>query len=100
MSEWTSRELRLLKSLATPRKIQDYLDSLPSNTEPNGDTCRSPRLVMRDRTAHCFEAALFGAAALRANGRSPLILDMMAVRDSDHVIAVYKDDGCWGAIAQ
>jgi hypothetical protein len=96
----TSRERRLLKSLSTPWKIQDFLNSLPYNIEPDGDTCRSPRRVMRDRTAHCFEAALFAAAALRTNGWPPLILDLMAVRDSDHVIAVYKIKDCWGAIAQ
>jgi hypothetical protein len=54
---------------------------------------------MRDKTAHCFEAALFAAAALRINGWPPLILDLVAVRDSDHVIAVYKIGGCWGAVA-
>jgi hypothetical protein len=100
MNIWTAREARLLKSLSTPWKIQNYLNSLPYNIEPDGDTCRSPRRVMRDRTAHCFEAALFGAAALRTHGWPPLILDMMAVRDSDHVIALFKMDGCWGAIAQ
>lgn len=99
-TELTSQEKRLLKSLATPWKIQDFLNSLPYNIEPDGDTCRSPRRVMRDRTAHCFEAALFAAAALRANGKPPLILDLVAVRDTDHVIAVFRMDGCWGAIAQ
>ena len=96
----TAAEKRLFKSLPTPWKIQAFLNSLPYNTEPNGDTCRSPRRVMRDRTAHCFEAALFAAAALRMNGMPPLILDLVAVRDTDHVIAVYKLDGNWGAIAQ
>ena len=98
-NELTTRERKLLKSLSTPWKIQSFLNSLPYNNEPDGDTCRSPRRVMRDRTAHCFEAALFAAAALRVNGWAPLILDLVAVRDSDHVIAVYKIDGCWGAIA-
>jgi len=98
--ELTPREARLLKSLSTPWRIQNFLNSLPYNTEPDGDTCRSPRRVMRDRTAHCFEAALFAAAALRINGWPPLILDLVAVRDTDHVIAVYRMDGCWGAIAQ
>jgi len=100
MNELTSRETQLLKRLSTPWKIQAYLDSLPYNTEPDGDTCRSPRRVMRDRTAHCFEAALFAAAALRVNGSPPLILDMEAVRDTDHVIAVFRMDGCWGAVAK
>jgi len=96
----SSQEMRLLKSLSSPWKIQDFLNSIPYNTEPHGDTCRSPRRVMRDRTAHCFEAALFAAAALRANGWPPLIVDLEAVRDTDHVIAVFRMDGCWGAIAQ
>src|SRR2546430_9975133 len=100
MNKFTAREMRLLRSLSTPWKIQNFLDSLPYNTELEGDTCRSPRRVMRDSTAHCFEAALFAAAALRVNGSPPLILDLEAVRDTDHVIAVYKIDGCWGAIAK
>ena len=100
MNELTSSETRLLKALSSPWKIQDFLNSIPYNTEPDGDTCRSPRRVMRDRTAHCFEAALFAAAALRVNGWPPLIVDLEAVRDTDHVIAVFRMDGCWGAIAQ
>ncbi len=99
-NELTILEKRLLKSLSTPWKIQEFLNSLPYNIEPDGDTCRSPRRVMRDRTAHCFEAALFAAAALRTNGWPPLILDLVAVRDTDHVIAVFKMNGSWGAIAQ
>ena len=95
----TAAETRLFKKLSTPWKIQEFLNSLPYNIEPDGDTCRSPRRVARDRTAHCFEAALFAAAALRMNGWPPLIVDLVAVRDSDHVIAVYKLNGNWGAIA-
>jgi hypothetical protein len=93
-------ELRLFHRLRTPHQIQSYLDDLPYNTERDGETCRSPRRVIRDETAHCFEAALFGAAALRMNGRPPWILDLESVRDDDHVIAIYRDEGCWGAIAK
>jgi hypothetical protein len=93
-------ELRLLRKLSSPGKIQKYLDDLPYNKEPDGDTCRSPRLVIRHKTAHCFEGALFAAAALRVIGRAPLILDLEAVRDDDHVIAVYRTDGFWGAIGK
>jgi hypothetical protein len=90
----------LLRKLSTPEKIQKYLDDLPYNKEKQGETCLSPRLVIERNTAHCFEGALFGAAALRVNGRAPLILDLEAVRDDDHVIAVYRENGCWGAIAK
>ena len=91
---------QLLRKLSTPWKIQQYLDDLPYNKERGGDTCRSPQRTIRDRTAHCLEAALLAAAALRANGHPPLILDLESVRDDDHVIAVCRIDGCWGAMAK
>jgi hypothetical protein len=93
-------ELRLLQRLNNPVKIQKYLDDLPYNKERGGETCRSPRRVLRDETAHCFEGALLAAAALRVQGREPLILDLEAVRDDDHVIAIYRNDGHWGALAK
>lgn len=93
-------ELYLLRKLPTPEKIQKYLDDLPYNKEKEGETCRSPRLVMRYNTAHCFEGALFAAAALRVNGHAPLILDLESVRDDDHVISVFRVNGCWGAIGK
>jgi len=93
-------ELHRLRRLSTPEKIQEYLEDLPYNKEREGDTCRSPRRVIRLNTAHCFEGALFAAAALRVNGRPPLILDLEAVRDDDHVITVYRFNECWGAIAK
>jgi hypothetical protein len=93
-------EIQLFRKLSTPEKVQKYLDDLPYNKEKNGDTCYSPRLVVRYNTAHCFEGALFAAAALRASGRPPLILDLEAVRDDDHVVAVYRTNGCWGSIGK
>ena len=92
--------LKLLRTLSTPEKIQKFLDDLPYNKEKEGETCLSPRLVLEHNTAHCFEGALFAAAALRANDRPPLILDLESVRDDDHVIAVYQSNGCWGAIGK
>ena len=74
-------ELLLLRKLATPEKIQRYLDELPYNKERDGETCRSPRVAIQHNTAHCFEGALLAAAALRVNGRQPLILDLESVRD-------------------
>jgi hypothetical protein len=62
------------------------------------DTAWSPRKVLKEGTAHCLEGAVFAAAALRENGYPPLILDFEAVNDTDHVIAVFKQDGAWGAI--
>ena len=89
------------RRLNTPERIQRFLDDeVGYNKEAAGPTCRSPLRVLRDRTAHCLEGALFGAAALRALGAPPLLLDLEAVRDDDHVLALFRQRGCWGAIAK
>ncbi len=94
-------ELKVLRRLNTPERIQHFLDrDVAYNKERSGPTCRSPRRVLRDRTAHCLEGALFGAAALRVNGYPPLLLDLEAVRDDDHCLAIFRQRGCWGAIAK
>ncbi len=94
-------ELAILRKLSSPEKIQSFLDDdVAYNKEKDGETCRSPRRVIRDRTAHCAEGAFFAAAALRVQGHPPLIIDLEAVRDDDHLLAVYKQDECWGAIAK
>lgn len=95
--DWTKDEIKFLKTLSNPDKIQSFLDAIDYN--PNYE-CRSPRWVMRKRSAHCFEGALFAAAALQFIGYKPLIVDMRAVNDDDHVIAVFKEDGHWGAVAK
>ncbi|MBV6430818.1 MAG: hypothetical protein IANPNBLG_00938 [Bryobacteraceae bacterium] len=98
---FTSREMRTLRTLKTPARIQQFLDcEIGYNKEEDGPTCRSPRLVLKDRRAHCVEGALLAAAALRVHGHPPMLLDLEAVRDDDHVLAVYKDRGHWGAIGK
>jgi hypothetical protein len=90
-----------LRALRTPDRIQRFLDcSLGYNKEHEAETCRSPRRVLRDRIAHCMEGALIAAAALRVNGYPPLLLDLEAVRDDDHVLAIFRQRGRWGAIAK
>ena len=97
----SARERRLLQSLKSPAKIQRFLDEeIGYNKEPNGVTCYSPREVLRKRVAHCMEGALVGAMALRRIGFPPLIVDIEAVRDTDHVLAVYRIGGHWGAVAK
>lgn len=94
---FTPAELRKFRSFKDPHGIQSYLDALPYHLE---DTAWSPRRVLREETAHCLEGALFAAAALRVLGYPPLILDFEAEKDTDHVIAVFKQRGCWGALAR
>lgn len=94
---FSSAELRKLRSLKSPYGIQRYLDDMPYHL---ADTAWSPRRVLRENTAHCLEGAIFAAAALRANAFPALIVDLEAEHDTDHVIAVYRVDGHWGAIAK
>jgi hypothetical protein len=97
---FTAAERAVFRRLSAPEKIQRFLDDLAYNKEPDGPTCRSPRRVLRDRTGHCMEGALFGAAALRMLGHPPLLLDLESVHDDDHVLAIFRQRGCWGAVAK
>jgi hypothetical protein len=93
----TPREWRALRALRTPVGIQRALESMPYHI---ASSAWSPRRVLREWTAHCLEGAIFAAAALRVLGFAPLLLDLEAVQDTDHVISVYKLRGHWGAIAK
>lgn len=90
-------DLRTLRSLNTPARIQKFIDGLEYQY---ADTAWSPARVLRERKGHCLEGALLAAAALRVNGHPPLLMDLEAVHDDDHVIAVYREHGLWGGIAK
>ena len=93
-------EFAVLRRLDAPAKIQSYLFHLKQNFEPNGDTCRPVRVVLREKNAHCIEGAMLAAAALWVHGEPPLLMDMRAERDFDHVVALFRRRGCWGAISK
>ena len=94
-------EARTLRALNTPKKIQDFLDKIPINFEENGDTCYSPRMVLREWKAQCMEGAMLAAAALRINGQKPFLMDLTATdKDFDHVVCVFKKAGFFGAISK
>ena len=95
--EFTAAELRQLRRLKTPAGIQRFLDDMPYHL---AGTAWSPRKVLHEKTAHCLEGAIFAAAALRVLGFPPLILDLEADQDTDHVLAVFKTRGHWGAVAK
>lgn len=94
---FTPAESRKLRSLKDPDGIQKFLDAMPYHLE---DTAWAPRRVLAEESAHCLEGAIFAAAALRANGYPPLLLDLEAEHDTDHVLAVFRQHGGWGAIAK
>ena len=91
------RNLRTLRALKTPARIQQFIDALPYQY---ANTAWSPERVLRERKGHCLEGALLAAAALRVNGYPPLLMDLEAVHDDDHVLAIYRARGLWGSIAK
>jgi hypothetical protein len=97
----TPRERRQFDRLDTPQKIQDYLDRLPANFEPDGDTHMSPRRVLRSRVAHCTEGAMLAAACLAFHGYDAYLMDLRSLpADQDHVVTLFKQRGLWGAISK
>jgi hypothetical protein len=93
-------EFAVLKRLDTPQKIQDFVSALALNFEVGGETCLSVREVLKQRRAHCIEGAMLAACALWVQGEPPLLLDLQAERDYDHVVALFRRGGCWGAISK
>lgn len=100
LAAFTKEELSTLRKINTPRKVQDFLDSnIRYNIEAKGETLSSPRVVLKRKTAHCIEGAFLAAAALRLAGYEPLVMDFQAVRDKDHVVCIFKENGLWGAVS-
>jgi hypothetical protein len=96
---FTPREAALLRRLSPPSRIQRFLDDELAY-DVDGKACRSPRRVLRERVAKCLDGALFAAAALRMQGYPPLLVDLEAVFDTDHVLAVYRTSSGWGSLAR
>jgi hypothetical protein len=89
----------VFRSFHTPADVQAYLDETPYSPE---DRNRCPVNVVKDRFAHCLDGGLFGALGLRCLGYPPVIVDLQsdAGLDDDHVLAVYRKNGFWGAVAK
>ena len=97
----TPAERQVFERLSTPQKTQYYLDALPINFEASGETYMSPRRVLMTKTAHCFEGALLAATALAYHGQRPLLLDFRTIpADEDHVVALFRQNGYWGATSK
>lgn len=92
---------KTLKKLSTPAKIQDFLDGIPFNHESSGESCMSPNQVLKNNRAHCLEGALLACAALARHGQRPLLMNLKVSRNDDaHAVALYKQNGYWGAISK
>jgi|HubBroStandDraft_6_1064221.scaffolds.fasta_scaffold224846_2 hypothetical protein len=94
-------ERNVFARLSSPRKIQDFVDSLPINLEETGESIFSPRRVLRENRAHCMEGAVFAAACFAYHDQPALLLDFQASPiDDDHVVALFRRDRLWGAISK
>ncbi len=95
-------EARVFSKLTTPQKIQDFLDKLPANELGEDEhTMRGPVEMLKAGRAHCMEGAMFAAAALAFHGHEALLMDLRSTNDDlDHVVALFKQNGLWGAISK
>jgi hypothetical protein len=102
MLSFTSKEISLFKKLNTPAKVQDFINAIPINFEHDGkDTIKSPIRILRENKAHCIEGALLAAYILSLHGHKPLLMHLKATKkDQDHVVALFKVGGYWGAISK
>ncbi len=100
ISRFTPKERRLIARLRTPELVQRFLSRLPYNAERKGETLRSFRQVVRHRTAHCLEAALFAACVLEQHGYPPLVMGLESADYLDHILFVYQKRGRWGSVAR
>lgn len=96
----TESEAGIFRALSSPAKIQDFLTAMPINLEPDGDTCFSVRMALKNKRCHCIEAAFIAACALMLHGRPALLMDFQAQGDDDHVVALFKHGRYWGAISK
>ncbi|MDO8664169.1 MAG: hypothetical protein Q7K44_01310 [Candidatus Liptonbacteria bacterium] len=94
------KNFSIFKKLNSPAKIQDFIDEIPINFELNGETCYSPLMVLKNNTAHCMEGAMLATACFWHNGQRPLLLDLKTIKDDDHVVTLFKENGRWGAVSK
>ncbi len=102
MFSFTKKEKALLKKLNTPAKVQDFINSIPFNFEHDGvDRVKSPVRVLREKSAHCIEGAIFSAYALSLHGFKPKLIYLKTTKnDLEHVITLFEQDGFLGAISK
>jgi hypothetical protein len=96
---FTAREWAVIQRCRTPKQVQAFLRSLPYNQETRGETVRTFRQVVRHGQAHCLEGALVAATVLEQHGYPPLFLDLESQDKLDHVLFLFRHNGCYGTVA-
>lgn len=93
--KFTKKEIRFLKTLNTPAKLQDFLDTVEYN--------KGRRIaiveVLRRKIGDCMESAMFASYVLKLNKIDNYLIDLYCFDDSDHIICVYKKNKLFGAVA-
>jgi len=97
---FTVNEWNTICHQSTPYKVQQFLNAIPYNDESSKETLRSFRGVVRQRTAHCLEAALSAAVILEQRRFPTLLLDLESQDDLDHVVFLYQRRGKWGTVGR
>jgi hypothetical protein len=98
--QFTSREWEIITSHSTPEQVQRFIRTIPYNREENGETCYSFRRVLRENKAHCLEGALVAAVILEQHGYPPVVVSIESQDKLDHVLVVFKRNGCYGSVAR
>lgn len=97
------KEIKIIKKLNTPNKVQNFLDTLHFNFEEGGETYMSPRRVLETSKMHCFEGAIFACLCLKYHRIENYLIDLKTKdtkKDSDHILCVFKIGKYWGAISK
>lgn len=97
---FTRKERAVIQKCRTPRQVQEFLRRLPYNWEKHGETLRTFRQVVRHWQAHCLEGALAAATILEQHGYPPLLLDLESQDKLDHVLFLFRRNGCYGTVAR
>ena len=90
---------KMFRSLNSPMDVQRCLDSMPYIGEERD---RSPLDVLKDGQCHCLDGGFLAALELWRIGFKPLLIDLVPApgMDDDHVLALYRVNGRWGALAK
>jgi hypothetical protein len=97
----SAEEFKIFADIDSPAKVQDLLNRIPQNFDAGHRTCKSPLAVLRRNKSHCMEGAMLAAAIFWRHGGKPLVLDLRTTeKDDDHVVALFRQNGCWGAVSK
>ena len=90
---------RDIEQLKSPYDVQEFLQNMTYKAEVRN---RSPLNVILDKQCHCLDGGFLGVLLLWKLGFKPLVIDIVPDpgMDDDHVLALYRIDGRWGAVAK